>query len=815
MNISYKWLKDYIKIDIKVDELSKILTDIGLEVGGITEYESVKGGLKGLVVGEVKTCEKHPDADKLSITTVDVGGEKLLDIVCGAPNVAANQKVVLATVGTILYDGDNEFKIKKSKIRGAVSEGMICAEDEIGVGTSHDGIIELPQNTKIGIPASEYYKLENDIIFEIDLTPNRVDGSSHYGVARDVAAYLNQEKQTVKAELPSVENFKVDNNNLKIDVIVENTDASKRYSGITLTNIKIAESPEWLQNKLKAVGLTPINNIVDITNFVLHETGQPLHAFDADKIAGNKVIVKTLPEKTKFTTLDEQERELSENDLMICNEKEGMCIAGVFGGAKSGVSDTTTSIFLESAYFDSVYVRKTAKRHTLSTDASFRFERGTDPNMTVYALKRAAMLMKEIAGAELSSEIIDIYTNPVEDFKVSLSYKNLDRLIGKQLDRDLVKRILTALEIKIENENNGVLDLLVPPYRVDVKREADIIEEILRIYGYNNVEISSKVNSTLSYAAKPNKEKIQNRISDLLSNNGFNEMMSNSLTKAAYYTKYGFVAENTVKILNPLSQDLNAMRQSMLFGSLETISYNANRRNRDLKLYEFGFTYKFEKQLDSNAVENYKEEKHLALLVSGFDNDETWKTSQVKTDFFVIKSAVEAIIESLGGNIEKVNFDFLSDDIFSEGLTYKLNNKELVSFGLLKANLLNDFDIDFDVYYADFNWDNMVKVLGISKMNFTELPKFPASRRDLSLLLDEEINFDKLKKTAQKIEKKLLKKVNLFDYYKGSKIENGKKSYAISFVFQDDEKTLKDKQIDKIMNKIQSTFEREYGAKLR
>jgi len=766
MNISYKWLKDYINIDIEAKELSKILTDIGLEVGGITEYESVKGGLKGLLIGEVKTCEKHPDADKLNLTTVDVGGEKLLDIVCGAPNVATGQKVVVATVGTILYDDDKEFKIKKSKIRGAISEGMICAEDEIGVGTSHDGIIELPQDTKIGISASEYYKLENDIIFEIDLTPNRVDGSSHYGVARDVAAYLNQEKQTVKAELPSVEDFKVDNNNLKIDVIVENTKASPRYSGITLTNIKIVESPEWLQNKLKAVGLTPINNIVDITNFVLHETGQPLHAFDTDKIAGNKVIVKTLPEKTKFETLDEQERELSENDLMICNEKEGMCIAGVFGGAKSGVSDTTTSIFLESAYFDSVYVRKTAKRHTLSTDASFRFERGTDPNMTVYALKRAAMLMKEIADAEVSSEIIDIYPNPVEDFKVSLSYKNLDRLIGKQLDRDLVKRILTALEIKIANENDGILDLRVPPYRVDVKREADIIEEILRIYGYNNVEISSKVNSTLSYAAKPNKEKIQNRISDLLSNNGFNEMMSNSLTKADYYTKYGFAAENTVKILNPLSQDLNAMRQSMLFGSLETISYNANRRNSDLKLYEFGFTYKFEKQLDSNAVENYKEEKHLALLVSGFDNDETWKTPQVKTDFFVIKSAVEAIIESLGGNIEKLSFDFLNDEIFSEGLTYKLNNKELVSFGLLKANLLNDFDIDFDVYYADFNWDNMVKVLGIPKMDFTELPKFPASRRDLSLLLDEEINFDKLKKTAQKIEKKLLKKVNLFDYYK-------------------------------------------------
>ena len=815
MIVSYKWLKDYINIDIEVDELSRILTDIGLEVGGISEFESIKGGLKGLVIGEVKTCEKHPDADKLSVTTVDVGGDKLLDIVCGAPNVAAGQKVVVATVGTVLYDGDDSFKIKKSKIRGAVSEGMICAEDELGLGDSHDGIIELPLDTKIGIPASEYYNVENDTIFEIDLTPNRVDGASHYGVARDIAAYLNQEKQTVTANLPSVDAFKVDNTNLNIDVVVENNDACKRYSGITLTDIKVAESPEWLKLKLNSVGLAPINNVVDITNYVLHETGQPLHAFDAAKISGNKVIVKTLNEKTKFTTLDDVERELSANDLMICNNKEAMCIAGVFGGAESGVSDSTTSIFLESAYFDSVYVRKTAKRHTLSTDASFRFERGTDPNITVYAMKRAAMLIKEIAGAKISSEIIDVYPSPVADFNVSLSYKNLDRLIGERLDRNHVKSILTALDIKITNETEGVLNLSIPPFRVDVTREADVIEEILRIYGYNNVAVSQKVNSTLSYVARPNKEKIQNTISDLLTSNGFNEMMSNSLTKSGYYDKNGFKAENTVKILNPLSQDLNAMRQSMLFGCLESVNYNANRRNADLKLYEFGFTYKFEKQIDSNSVDNYVEEKHLSLVLSGFDKDENWKQSRAKSDFFNMKSAVNTVIERLGADLDKVKFDYINDDIFSEGLTYTLNNKPIVSFGLIKANVLNDFDIDFDVYYADFNWDNVVKVLGIPKMDFEALPKFPASRRDLSLLIDESLSFDKLKNTAQKLDRKLLKDVNLFDYYKGNKIENGKKSYAISFVFQDENKTLTDKQIDKTMNKIQSTFEREYNAKLR
>jgi phenylalanyl-tRNA synthetase beta chain len=815
MNISYNWLKDYLDIDIEVEKLSTILTDIGLEVGGVSEFESIKGGLQGLVIGEVKTCEKHPNADKLSVTTVDIGGDSLLDIVCGAPNVAINQKVVVATVGAVLYDGDDSFKIKKSKIRGAVSEGMICAEDEIGIGTSHDGIIELPQYVKIGINAAEFYNVENDTIFEIDLTPNRVDGSSHYGVARDVAAYLNQEKETVKAKLISVDNFKIDNTNLKINVSVENKEACKRYSGITLENIRIAESPDWLKLKLKSVGLNPINNVVDITNFVLHETGQPLHAFDADKIAGNKIIVKTLSDKTKFITLDEQERELSENDLIICNEDEGMCIAGVFGGADSGVSEKTTKIFLESAYFDSVYVRKTAKRHTLSTDSSFRYERGTDPNMTIYALKRAAMLIKEIAGAKISSEIVDVYPSKVEDFKVSLSYKSLDRLIGKQLDRDLVKIILTALEINILKENSETLELSIPPYRVDVKREADVIEEILRIYGYNNVEISSKVNSTLSYVARPDKEKIQNIISSLLSSNGFNEMMSNSLTKANYYSKYGFNTENTVKILNPLSQDLNAMRQSMLFACLEVVNYNANRRNSDLKLYEFGYTYSLDKQVDTNSVNNYKEEKHLALVLSGYHNQESWKTERTKTDFFNLKLHVEAIIERLGGNLEKIKFDYLSDEIFAEGLTYTFNNKLLVNFGLLKFSLLNDFDIDFDVYYADFNWENVVKVLGIPKINFNELAKFPSSRRDLSLLLDEEISFDKLKNTAQKIEKKLLKEINLFDYYKGNKIENGKKSYAISFVFQDSEKTLNDKQIDKIMNKIQSTFEREYAAKLR
>ena len=816
MNISYSWLKDFVNIDLEPIKLAEILTDLGLEIGGIEERESVKGGLKGLIIGEVKTCEKHPNADKLSVTTVDVGGERLLDIVCGAPNVAAGQKVVVATVGTVLYDGDNEFKIKKSKIRGSVSEGMICAEDEIGVGTSHDGIIELPQNTKIGINAAEYYNIENDTVFEVDLTPNRVDGASHYGCVRDLAAYFKSRGEDFKLNIPSVDDFKVDNNDLEITVDIAKAEACKRYSGVSITGIEIKESPEWLQNRLKAIGLNPINNIVDITNYVLHETGQPLHAFDADKITSKKVVVNTVAEKTKFKTLDDEERELSANDLMICNDNEPMCIAGVFGGADSGVSDTTKNIFLESAYFDSVFVRKTAKRHGLNTDSSFRFERGTDPNYTIYPLKRAALLIKELAGGKISSDIVDIYPNKIEDFDVTVSFKNITRLIGEEIPKEQVVKILESLEIKIVEQTDEELKLKIPTYRVDVTREADVIEEILRVYGYNNVKIAEKVNSTLSYVQKPDKEKIQNLISDMLSSNGFSEMMANSLTKADYYqNKESYKEDDTVKILNPLSQDLNAMRQTLLFGSLEAVIYNSNRKNSDIKLFEFGNTYKLKTAEGNNPIDKFYEEKHLSLVLSGYHDDEHWKSDKNEADFFHLKAYVELVLMRLGFDIDKIKSTFLSNDIFVEGLLKSYFNTDLVQLGMIDPKLLKQFDINFNVFYADFNWDNIIEAVKKLKFEFTTLSKHPEVRRDLSLLLDEKVTFAELKQAALKADKKLMKRVDLFDFYKGDKIEQGKKSYALSFILQDADKTLTDKQIDKIMNKIQYIYEKQFGAVLR
>jgi len=816
MNISYSWLKDFVNIDLEPIKLAEILTDLGLEIGGIEERESVKGGLKGLVIGEVKTCEKHPNADKLSVTTVDVGGERLLDIVCGAPNVAAGQKVVVATVGTVLYDGDNEFKIKKSKIRGSVSEGMICAEDEIGVGTSHDGIIVLPEDTKIGIPAAEYYNIENDTVFEVDLTPNRVDGASHYGCARDLAAYFKSRGEDFKLNIPSVDDFKIDNHDLEISVDIAKAEACKRYSGVSITGIEIKESPEWLQNRLKAIGLNPINNIVDITNYVLHETGQPLHAFDADKITSKKVVVNTVAEKTKFKTLDDEERELSANDLMICNDNEPMCIAGVFGGADSGVSDTTKNIFLESAYFDSVFVRKTAKRHGLNTDSSFRFERGTDPNYTIYPLKRAALLIKELAGGKISSDIVDIYPEKIEPFDVTVSFSNITRLIGEEIPKEQVIRILESLEIKIVEQTDEELKLKIPTYRVDVTREADVIEEILRVYGYNNVKIAEKVNSTLSYVQKPDKEKIQNLISDMLSSNGFSEMMANSLTKANYYkNKESYNEDETVTILNPLSQDLNAMRQTLLFGSLEAVIYNSNRKNSDIKLFEFGNTYKLKTAEGNNPIDKFYEEKHLSLVLSGYHDDEHWKSDKNEADFFHLKAYVELVLMRLGFDIDKIKSTFLSNDIFVEGLSKSYFNTDLVQLGMIDPKLLKQFDINFNVFYADFNWDNIIEAVKKLKFEFTTLSKHPEVRRDLSLLLDEKVTFAELKQAAFKADKKIMKRVDLFDFYKGDKIEQGKKSYALSFILQDADKTLTDKQIDKIMNKIQYIYEKQFGAVLR
>ena len=815
MKISYNWLKDYINTDLSVEEISTILTNTGLEVEGIEEFETVKGGLEGLVIGHVTSCKKHPNADKLSVTTVDVGTGEDLAIVCGAPNVAEGQKVVVATVGATLYSGDEEFKIKKAKMRGEPSEGMICAEDEIGLGTSHDGIMVLDDAAKIGMPAKEYFKIETDTVFEIGLTPNRIDGASHIGTARDLAAFLSQTKEITLTK-PSVDNFKVDNRNLPIDIIVEDKVACPRYTGVTVTNVNVGPSPEWLQNRLKAIGLNPINNLVDISNYVLHETGQPLHFFDADQIDGNKVIIKTLPEGTSFITLDEVDRKLSSEDLMICNEKNGMCIAGVFGGIKSGVTENTKNVFIESAHFNSVYIRKNDKRYDLYTDASFRFERGSDPNVTEYALKRAALLIKEITGGEISSEIVDVYPEAVQDYNVDLTFKNLKRLIGKEIEKEKVKSILKSLDIKIVDEDEVKLSLKIPTYRVDVQREADVIEEVLRIYGYNNVEISEHVNSSLSYSQKPDKEVIQNTISDILTANGFNEIMCNSLTKEDYYNNLeSYKPENLVKIFNPLSNDLNAMRQTLLFGGLESISYNRNRRNPDLKLYEFGNCYFLNKSENENLLKKYNEEKHLALFVTGNKTEENWIVNAEPTSFFLLKSFIENILLRLGFDLNQISADDISSDILTEGLSYHYNQNKIAEFGMVSKKILRSFDIDTNVYFAEFAWNQVIKRSAKNNIRYTEIPKYPEVRRDLALLIDKSVKFSEIKDLANKTEKKLLRKVSLFDVFEGEKLGANKKSYAVSFILQDENKTLTDKQIDKIMNNFIRVFEKELNAQIR
>jgi len=818
MNIAYSWLKEYINIDLSPVKVGEILTGLGLEVGSIDEVETVKGGLKGLVIGEVITCEKHPDSDHLSKTTVNVGGDALLPIVCGAPNVAAGQKVVVATVGTTLYDGDKEFTIKKSKIRGEASEGMICAEDEIGLGTSHEGIMVLDASAKVGTPASVYFKVENDYVIEVDLTPNRIDAGSHIGVARDLAAFLKQTQQ-IEYTRPSVDAFKVDNHDLVIPVEIGTPEACHRYAGVTITDIEIKESPAWLQNRLRLIGLNPINNVVDVTNFILMETGQPLHAFDASEIAGGKVIVKTLDQGTKFITLDGVERELHSDDLMICNgNSEPMCIGGVFGGEKSGVKATTTSVFLESAWFDQVYIRKTARRYGLNTDASFRFERGTDPNGVIYALKRAALLIQETAGGKISSEIIDIYPEPAKPFEVELTLKNVKRLIGLDIPVETIKNILSALEIEIVAETESILSLKVPPYRVDVQREPDVIEDILRVYGYNNIDPGSRVNSSLQFSPAVDREKIKNLISDLLVSNGFNEIWSNSLTKASYYENLEtFKSENTVLIFNPLSQDLNAMRQSLLFGGMEAIVRNTNFQNPDLKLFEFGNTYFFKNQERlKSTVGNYDEELHLCLFTTGKKRNENWITPSESTSFFELKSNVTNILKKLGFNIEKLKVDSVSNDIIEEGLAYRRGDgKSFVEFGFVNAKLLKKAGIDHDVFYADFHWDFVLQQAGNAKFSYVELPKFPAVRRDLALLVDESVTFSQLKELAKRTEKIILREVDVFDVYKGDKLPAGKKSYALSFILRDDEKTLNEQVIERTMNRLIGMFEKELGAKLR
>jgi len=813
MKISYNWLKDYVKTDLPPEELGKLLTGCGLEVESIEKFETVKGGLEGIVVGQVMSKEKHPDADRLNLTTVDVGTGTLLNIVCGAANVEAGQKVVVATIGAKLYPSAGEpFEIKKSKIRGAASEGMICAEDEIGLGTSHAGIMVLDADAKPGTPAKDYFKIEEDYTFEIGLTPNRADAASHVGVARDLVAVLNamhQDSETT-LDLPNVSNFQVVNTRSVIEVKVEDTAACPRYSGISISNIKVTDSPDWLKNRLKSIGVRPINNIVDITNYVLHELGQPLHAFDAAKIKGNKITVKKLADKTKFKTLDEAERELSPEDLMICNAEDGMCIAGVFGGIESGVTESTTEIFLESAYFNSTSIRRSAKRHGLKTDASFRFERGTDPNITVYALKRAALLIKEIAGGEISSEIIDIYPEKIENFKVPFSFEKCDDLIGKHIDLEIIKKIILSLGIEIEHEGHDALLLSVPPFKVDVQREQDVIEEVLRIYGYNNIEIPSELNSSLSFSEKPDQEKIREAVAGLLSNNGFSEIMCLSLTKEEYSTRLKSInPEQNVKMLNPLSSDLGVLRQSMLFSGLETIEYNQNRKNADLRLYEFGKTY----MVIKGESTKYIETKHLSVFITGRKQEESWNAKNDTVNFYTLKGIVKGILDRLGIEVKMGESSF---DAFSQGLSFSWNKKTIVEFGALTKSILKSMDIKQEVFYADFNWDVVIAAMKQNKTAlYTEVPKFPEVRRDLALLIDKAVKFEQLEQLAYQSERGLLKSVNLFDVYEGDKLPSGKKSYALSFILRDDNATLTDKQIEKIMEKLIKTYKEKAGAEIR
>lgn len=813
MKISYNWLKDYVKTDLPPEELGKLLTGCGLEVESIEKFETVKGGLEGIVVGQVMSKEKHPDADRLNLTTVDIGTGTLLNIVCGAANVEAGQKVVVATIGAKLYPATGEpFEIKKSKIRGAASEGMICAEDEIGLGTSHAGIMVLDADAMPGTPAKDYFKIEEDYTFEIGLTPNRADAASHVGVARDLVAVLNalSEDAASTLELPNVSNFQVVNTHSAIEVTVEDTEACPRYSGISISNLKVADSPEWLKNRLKAVGVRSINNIVDITNYVLHELGQPMHAFDAAKIKGKKIVVKKMADKTKFKTLDETERELSSEDLMICNAEDGMSIAGVFGGMESGVTENTTEIFLESAYFSSTSIRRSSKRHGLKTDASFRFERGADPNITVYALKRAALLMKEIAGGEISSEIVDIYPKKIENFKVPFSFEKCDDMIGKHIDLEIIKKIILSLGIEIEHEGHDALLLSVPPFKVDVQREQDVIEEVLRIYGYNNIEIPLELNSSLSFGEKPDKEKIQDAVAGLLSNNGFSEIMCLSLTKEEYSTRLKSInPEQNVKMLNPLSSDLSVLRQSMLFSGLETIGYNQNRKNADLRLYEFGKTYMAIKGESTKYIET----KHLSVFITGRKQEESWNAKNDAVNFYTLKGIVKAIFERLGIEVKLAES---SSDAFSQGLSFSWNKKTIVEFGPLTRSVLKSMDIKQDVFYADFNWDLMIEAMKKNKtVLYTEVPKFPEVRRDLALLIDKAIRFEQLEQLAYQAEKGLLKSVNLFDVYEGDKLPSGKKSYALSFILRDDNATLTDKQIEKIMEKLMKTYQEKAGAEIR
>lgn len=807
MKISYNWLKQFIKTDWTSEQTSTLLTDLGLEVEGVEKFQSVKGGLEGIVVGHVLTCVQHPNADRLKVTTVDIGTGSPIQIVCGASNVAAGQKVPVATIGTTLYDADgNPFVIKKGKIRDQESHGMICAEDELGLGTSHDGIMILSEDLIPGTPASKVFNIVDDEVFEIGLTPNRADAMSHLGVARDLRAGMMQKGVSTELITPSVSNFRVDKRILKMDVSVVDSKLAPRYCGVTISGITVKPSPDWLQNRLKSIGLTPKNNIVDVTNYVLHELGQPLHAFDAAQIKGNKVIVKTLPTGTKFTTLDDVERELHEEDLMICDENGPMCFAGVLGGKNSGVKETTSTLFLESAYFNPVSVRKTAKRHSISTDASFRFERGIDPTLTEYALKRAANLIIELAGGEITSDITDIYPKKLEDYTVVLNYNKTAKIIGEDLPKETIKKILASLDIKINSVSDAGLGLTIPNYRVDVQREIDVIEEILRVYGYNNISFSKKLNASVANSPRNEDYKMQNIIGGLLTSLGFNEMMANSLTTPDYIKLSDDLKEEfNITMLNPLSRDLSTMRQSLLFSGLEALSYNINRRSTDLKFYEFGKTY-------HKLPSGIEEHKHLSLFLTGNKVAESWTNPQKMSDFFLFKGYVEAILSRLG--LEKIKNQPTTSDVFAEGMAIFIGTDKIVDFGTVKKSIAKAFDIKQEIFYADFNWNAVLKFVG-SKIKFIEIPKYPEVRRDLALLVDESVNFDSIYTIAQQTEKSLLKNIQLFDVYQGANLPEGKKSYAVSFTIQDTSKTLTDVQIDKIMSKLQKNFETELQAVLR
>jgi len=803
MKISLSWLKQYIDLTESPEKIAELLTDSGLEVEGTEVHEQVKGGLKGVVIGEVLTCEKHPDADKLLVTTVDIGAEEPASIVCGAPNVASGLKVVVATVGTVLYSGEEEFKIKKAKIRGQVSLGMICAEDELGLGSGHDGIMVLDTALPNGTPAAEYFNLENDQIFEIGLTPNRADATGHIGTARDLKALLGR-----PVTWPDVDSFKVNNNDLPITVSVENTEACLRYTGVSIKDVKVAPSPQWLVNRLQSIGLTPINNVVDITNFVLHETGQPLHAFDADQIQGGKIVVKTLKEGTKFKSLDEQQRTLKAEDLMICDAKNnGLCIAGVFGGVDSGVSNSTTDVFLECAYFSPEYIRRTAKNHGLKTDASFRYERGTDPNINVYVLKRAALLIQEIAGGDIASEIIDIYPSPVANFEVDVKYKHVTRLIGKALEKAQIHQILASLDIETIEKSDEGFKVSVPPYRVDVQREADVIEEILRIYGFNNVELPKHMGSSyLADFPKTDRHKVRNKVASQLVGNGFYEIMTNSLTKPKYAGMEGLDSDLSVEILNKLSEDLGVMRQSLLFTGLEVLAHNINRKQKDLRTFEFGKTY-FKKE------NGYGEQEKLAIFVTGDSVPEHWKAEQQAADFYDLKNAA---LEAIG----KVTNAPLTSEIIADSLIYeysmdvKVGNQSIAQIGKVMPKLAKEVGISQEIFYANIDWDLLLNFTN-DNIVFEEVSKFPQVRRDLSLVVDQSVSFESIKEMAQRVERKLLKQMNVFDVYQGDKINEGKKAYAVSFFLQDTEKTLNDKVIDKTMSRLMGAFEKDLNAIIR